>query len=282
MTKGTLQLMLLAAAVWTGTLSAAETPAAPANAPADPEAREARHGGMRAGRFLETLKEKFPKELAEIEEMRKNDPRAAMGKMRELMKKAGVEMPRRRRRGGESGGDERMTAWRNAFELLKTKDADACAKIEELLKTDPVKALEELKKLAEKHQVKLPEGLSVVRKISPRNENRNYVDRARILLKRTHAQELAQIDELKKTDPNAARDAFRKLVASAGITLTQLRDFREEDPESRFVEILDPADEELLNQNPGSRRNNTGAGFGFGGGGFGRRFGGPPSGFGGR
>ncbi len=98
---------------------------------------------------MEQLKAGFPKEYAEIEALRKDDPRAAMEKTRELAKKAGIELPafnrpregRPEREGGRSG---------NPIAELHRKYPEKMKEIEKLRRTSPTAYRQQIRELLEK------------------------------------------------------------------------------------------------------------------------------------
>ena len=97
---------------------------------------------------MEQLKSKFPKECEEIEKLRKDDPRAADEKMRELAKKAGIELPAPPRPRGPKGGPGRDG---NPMPELRRRYPEKMRELDRLRRTSPeeyrVQVRELLKKL---------------------------------------------------------------------------------------------------------------------------------------
>ena len=93
------------------------------------------------------LKKKYPKEMEEIEALRKTDPRAAFTKLRELMmKENGGKVP---------GGENRPAMRANQQKILKDaqkKYPEDWKEIQRIRKTDPAKARQMTKDLIEKFQ----------------------------------------------------------------------------------------------------------------------------------
>lgn len=106
---------------------------------------------------------KYEKELKEINELRKTDPRAAMRKYFELMEKEGLSFGRRGGaggrmgpgRGGVGGPEEaeapvRKSPRERMEQRVKTELPEDYKAYEELRKTDPAAADKKLRELAEK------------------------------------------------------------------------------------------------------------------------------------
>ena len=91
------------------------------------------------------LKKKYPKEMEEIEALRKKDPRASFMKLRELMmKENGGKMP---------GGENRPAMRENQQKVLRDaqkKYPEDWKEIQRLRKSDPAKARQKTKDLIEK------------------------------------------------------------------------------------------------------------------------------------
>ncbi len=241
-------LILSVAGVAFCTAAADETTPAPAPTSENGRSRfaEARE------KIAAQIKEKFPKEYAELEQLQQSDRRAAMRKMMELAQKAGIELPfgPGRNRGGawHSSADTKQTqVWQEFLDKIKEKFPTEYEEIAKLLQNEPTKALEKLKELAEKAGLEMPEGTPneepMIR--SPRNRNRFMVARAERILSQEEPEKFAQLEALRKTDPDAARDFFRAMVKDAGLTLDMLN---APDPHRRRVEVFAFSDKDLEEQ----------------------------------
>ena len=93
------------------------------------------------------LKKKYPKEMEEIEALRKTDPRASFAKLRELMmKENGGKMP---------GGGNRPAMRENQQKVLRDaqkKYPEDWKEIQRVRKEDPAKARQMTKDLIEKYK----------------------------------------------------------------------------------------------------------------------------------
>jgi len=153
------------------------------------------------------IKAKFPEEYAAIEKMRAE----ADAKLKELAKKAGVEIPK---------------TYAEQMAELKEKYPKEMAEIEELRKTDRMAAFRKMRELAEKAGIQLnfgrPGGMgggpgmgmgpgreeggpTVSPRMNPMQQLRE--------LRRKFPKEMAAIEELRKTDPEAARVKMQELTA---------------------------------------------------------------------
>lgn len=156
------------------------------------------------------IKAKFPEEYAAIEKMRAE----ADAKLKELAKKAGVEIPK---------------TYAEQMAELKEKYPKEMAEIEELRKTDRMAAMRKMRELAEKAGIQLnfgrPGGMgggpgmgmgpggpgheggeqAVAPRMNPMQQLRE--------LRRKFPKEMAAIEELRKTDPEAARVKIQELTA---------------------------------------------------------------------
>lgn len=171
--------------------------------------REGRRGGMMMGAPVNPraeaeakIKEKFPEEYAAVEKMRAE----AEAKLQELAKKAGVEIPKT------------MT---EQLAELKAKFPKEMAEIEELGKTDRRAAFQKIRELAEKAGVKLtmPDmggrpgmpGRNGSEDAPPPPPRENPMRQLR-LLRQKFPEEMAEIDRLRRSDPEAARTKTRDLL----------------------------------------------------------------------
>ena len=155
------------------------------------------------------IKAKFPEEYAAIEKMRAE----ADAKLKELAKKAGVEIPK---------------TYAEQMAELKEKYPKEMAEIEDLQKTDRMAAFRKMRELAEKAGIQFnfgrPGGMgggpgmgpgmgpgreggepAVAPRMNPMQQLRE--------LRRKFPKEMAAIEELRKTDPEAARVKIQELTA---------------------------------------------------------------------
>lgn len=148
------------------------------------------------------IKEKFPAEYAEIEKLRAE----ADAKLKELAKKAGVEIPK---------------TYAELMTELKEKFPKEMAEIEELRKTDRMAAFRKQRELAEKAGIEFPMpggrnggmGPGAGREQGePPRMRMNQMQQLREL-RRRYPKEMAEFEELRKTDPAAARAKFQELTA---------------------------------------------------------------------
>ena len=154
------------------------------------------------------IKAKFPEEYAAIEKMRAE----ADAKLKELAKKAGVEIPK---------------TYAEQMADLKEKYPKEMAEIEELQKTDRMAAFRKMRELAEKAGIQLnfgrPGGMGGGPGMGPGGPGReeggptvsprmNPMQQLREL-RRKFPKEMAAIEELRKTDPEAARVKIQELTA---------------------------------------------------------------------
>ena len=96
---------------------------------------------------MEQLKNKFPKEFAEVEKLRKEDPRAANEKMRELAEKAGIELPLPPRRRGPKGGPGRFG---NPMPELRRRFPEKMRELDKIRRSSPVEYRTEIRELMKK------------------------------------------------------------------------------------------------------------------------------------
>lgn len=192
-------------------IAADDTPAAPNNSE---RGRRFRQGGEgRGGMGMERrdpraeaeakIKEKFPTEYAEIEKLRAD----ADAKLKDLAVKAGIELPK---------------TYAEQLAELKAKFPKEMAEIEELQKTDRMAAFRKLRELAEKAGVTLGRpgmggpgmgpggaGREDADQPPPRGNQMQQIRE----LRQKFPKEMAAIEELRKTDPAAARVKMRELTA---------------------------------------------------------------------
>ncbi|MDR0933180.1 MAG: hypothetical protein LBM70_09215 [Victivallales bacterium] len=114
---------------------------------------------------LAELKVKYPKEMTEIDELRKTDMWAAMRKTQELAEKAGITLNTGRRGGGTPGfGRDNNTdtppAPRvnqlNLLKQLRERFPAQMSEIDALRKTDPAAARKKMKELSDKLKADQP------------------------------------------------------------------------------------------------------------------------------
>ena len=203
----------LASALILFSAAAADAPAVPGGSRTD----ESRDGGrqFRPGRdgmerrgdpraeAEAQIKEKFPAEYAEIEKLRAE----ADAKLRELAKKAGIEIPK---------------TFAEQMAELKEKYPKEMAEIEELQKTDRMAAFRKMRELAEKAGIALPFGRpgqgpgrmggrgDVPGEDAPRMRA-NPMQQLR-QLRQKFPKEMAEVEELRRTDPAAARAKMQELI----------------------------------------------------------------------
>lgn len=147
------------------------------------------------------IKEKFPGEYAAVEKMRAD----AEAKLQELAKKAGVEIPKT------------MT---EQLAELKAKYPKEMAEIEELRKTDMRAAFQKTRELAEKAGIKLEMGRMGSRPAAGRGDGADEVPPPPRMnpmqqlrqLREKFPKEMAEIDELRRSDSAAARTKMQELV----------------------------------------------------------------------
>lgn len=96
---------------------------------------------------MEQLKTRFPKEYAEIEKLRKDDPRAADEKMRELAKEAGIELPPPPRPRGPKGGPGRDG---NPMPELRRRYPEKMRELDRLRRTSPEEYRAQVRELVKK------------------------------------------------------------------------------------------------------------------------------------
>lgn len=95
---------------------------------------------------MNQLKTKFPKEFEEIEKLRKENPRAAEEKTRELAKKAGIELPAFNRPREERGRQENRRGENPVAELYR-KYPEKMKELEKLKRTSPEEYRQQVRKL---------------------------------------------------------------------------------------------------------------------------------------
>jgi len=211
---------VLLAAVISAPLRADEPPA-PTGPPAPPNdmRRDESRRGERFQGMLNSLKEKYPGEVAEIEKLMQTDRRAAMQKMRELMPRS---FP-----GGFGNRDRSANGpWQVLMQQLKEKFPAEYAEIEKLMQTDRTAAIAKLRELATKAGLTIPEGepgqFRSGNLTSPRNRNRLMSRAAEKIVQQLYPEEYELMLEMRKTDPDAAREMFRGMVREAGLTQEDL------------------------------------------------------------
>ena len=184
-------------------------------------------GGFRSGRgggMFEQLRNKYPKEMAEIEKLRADNPEKSREKMRELMRKAAPEMGMRRgSRGGRPDGERLVNDFSPApeqLEMLKNKYPAEFAEYEKLKNSDKPEekalAAEKLKAIVKKA---LAENPALLQGKSLRDRNRRAVNFTRQELKRRYPEKMKEIEEIGKTDPDTARRELRKLFAESDLQI---------------------------------------------------------------
>ena len=261
-------LLLFCRAAWGAEGDGNQEDAAPAAENVQPSRRGGRFGGMRERMesFQRQLKEKFPSEYAEIEKLRETDRGAAMRKTMELAGKAGLEMPFHRgghRRGENAEAKDAPESpsgeWRSFFARLKEKCPDEFQALEKKLAGDPQNVLKEIRALAEKNGIEIPKSelpsAPAPKMELNRNRNRILVARANRLLAQMVPEEYAELEKLRETDDDAAREKFRSMVRQAGITPAQLLSMPVEP-----VPAVSYSDKDIEAANPSA--NSAGAGWG--------------------
>ena len=198
-------------------IAADDAPAADASSQERPQADAS--GGRRGGRqgrggmerrdpraeAEALIKAKFPEEYAAIEKLRTE----ADTKLKELAKKAGVEIPK---------------TYAEQMAELKEKYPTEMAEIEELRKTDRMGAMRKMRELMEKAGIQFgrPGGMGggPGMGMGPGREEGGQATGPRMNpmqqlreLRRKFPKEMAEIEELRKTDPAAARTKIQALAA---------------------------------------------------------------------
>ena len=166
--------------------------------------------GMRRGRFLEQLKEKYPAEVAEIEKLQQTDPAAARTRMFELMRKANPQMGRR-----GMPSQEQMEPTAEQLAEIRKKFPTEFAEYEKLKQGDPEKAKNLLAELMKKTFNELP----AVGNSNLRDRSRRSVAMVKMELKRRYPERFAEIEKLAETDPDAARAELRKLFIESNMRM---------------------------------------------------------------
>ena len=185
------------------------------------------HGGFRGGRgggMFEQLRNKYPKEMAEIEKLRSSNPEQSREKMRELMRKAAPEMGMRRGfRGGHGAGERPVTDLEptpEQLEMLKNKYPAEFAEYEKLKNSDKPEektlAAGKLKAIIKKAMAENP---ALLQGKFLRDRNRRAVNFTRRELKRRYPEKMREIEEIEKTDPDTARRELRKLFAESNLQM---------------------------------------------------------------
>ena len=171
-------------------------------------------GGRRGGNFMEQMKNKYPKEYAEIEKLRDSDPEKARDKMRELMRKSMSEsgmMPP----GRGFAPPPAAEPTEEQLKELKAKYPEDIAEYEKLKKSDPEKAKEKLQQLMQKAFGE--NGAANDKFLRDRNRRANaFVINE---LKRRYPEKMQEIEKLQATDPDAAREELRKLFAESNLRM---------------------------------------------------------------
>lgn len=103
---------------------------------------------------MEQLKNKFPKEFAEIEKLRKEDPRAANEKMQELAKKAGIDLPLPPRRRGPKGEPGRFG---NPMPELRRRFPEKMRELDKIRRSSPVEYRTQIRELMKKMEAEKAE-----------------------------------------------------------------------------------------------------------------------------
>ena len=170
-------------------------------------------GGRRGGNFMEQMKNKYPKEYAEIEKLRESDPEKARNKMRDLMRKSMSEngmMPL-----GRGFAPPPAEPSDEQLKELKAKYSEEFAEYEKLKKSDPEKAKEKLQQLMKKA---FGENAAVNDKfLRDRHRRANaFVVKE---LKRRYPEKMQEIEKLQTTDPDTAREELRKLFTEADLRI---------------------------------------------------------------
>ena len=157
-------------------------------------------GGSPQQQVENELKEQYPEEFAEIEELR----REANRKLQDLAEKAGVKLP--------VSPQDRM----QQIMALREKYPEEFAEIEELRRSNPRAAMEKMTELASKEGIDLSfgrnrgsAGNSSREGTTPRN---NQAAQLRRKLLEQYPDKMAEIDALRKTDAAAARKQLQELI----------------------------------------------------------------------
>ena len=157
-------------------------------------------GGSPQQQVENELKEQYPEEFAEIEELRQEANR----KLQDLAEKAGVKLP--------VSPQDRM----QQIMALREKYPEEFAEIEELRRSNPRAAMEKMTELASKEGIDLSfgrnrgsAGNSSREGTTPRN---NQAAQLRRKLLEQYPDKMAEIDALRKTDAAAARKQLQELI----------------------------------------------------------------------
>ena len=175
--------------------------------------RGGRGSGMmrRGGGFMEQIKNKYPKEFAEIEKLRESDPEKARDKMRNLMRKNMSENGM----GGRGPFAPAAEPSEEQLKELKAKYPAEFAEYEKLKSSDPEKAKARLQSLLKKA---FGENAAANDKLL-RDRNRRATSYVIGELKRRYPEKMQEIEKLQKTDPDTARAELRKLFADANMRM---------------------------------------------------------------
>lgn len=211
--------------------NAASPAVPPAASPADPSRGRHGMGLFEQGRAL--LKEKFPDEYASIEQLWLTDRRGAVRKIMELAPRLGFDLPpgiaeRISERlamhaAGGDGADWRQE-WGRIIDAVKMKFPSEYAQLAPLWQNEPDRALERLQLLAQNAGVSFPAmpGSDVSGYPSPRDRGRFMEAEAERILRKDSPENFSKLEALRKTDPDAAREYFRKMARDAGLTPEKL------------------------------------------------------------
>lgn len=146
--------------------------------------------------------------------------------------------------------DDKLAEWQKIETLLKEKYPVEFAEYEKLRQTDRPAALIKLKELADKEKLTLPAAEIPEIKILPRDLARLVVERAENIVQRRYPKEYLEIEKLRETDPDTARDKFRELVKTAGLNYEEIkRQVVARPPSTRVIQVVTPAPPASQNQN---------------------------------
>lgn len=232
-----LMLALFAASFAVGAADDAPPAAANGGAGAPPPAMNG-GGRERFRQMIQTVREQYPEEFAEVEKLRASDPRAAMMKMRELMEKSGFSMPRPgedRNNGQDNGGARNVRReppkvaesdlaiyLRHLVNFLRAKAPDEWADVELTLATDPERGWRRFVAMCGKYGRQVPENATVkdlnINPVSERDVVRVTMERIDREIKRKFPGEYRELVSARVSDPVRARKLFRQLVAQGNIS----------------------------------------------------------------
>jgi len=167
-------------------------------------------GGRRSMQMLEQLKDKYPAEVAELEKLRSSDPAAARAKMRQLMDKAGIKFPGRGMRHGNTLPSAKLSE--EQLKELKSKLPLEFEEYEKLKKSDPEKADAKLREMLVKvfgEQAFYGKNL--------RDRQRRSSARIQRELARLYPDRYAEMEKIRQTDLERAREILRELYRDSGL-----------------------------------------------------------------